>query len=524
MSFDKKTWADRVSEYPARRTLTNESGASSVCTVERNEGTVTVEGDAFSAENMNDLENRIDDAISDIDDTLTNLIKLKCNCDDFMIGQTVTITDGTTTLSLEVDDTKVITFVLPNLGTWILTNPVTGATKEFEVDYYGTYETTIKSYYYYTMQIDHSKSDPAKMCSYVGDIAGHETGHDAWVNEPIFKDLAPCILVGGAVTAYLDRDNYERTVDGDSAAITTLGNDVMIEIPYRIGYRIEWIDDSILEVSITNNPNDSDYNYDAFSLNSYNDCDKIYIGAYKGYVSSSTLYSSSGKTPTGSVTETNFRTYARNKGTGYQIRGNGQLKLWQCMYLIQYCNLNSQEQVGYGYVNSSHSAATATGGANNYGFDSEIITESNPTYMTDQNHQVKCLGLEDAWGNIWEFIDGLGSDASRNIMTCQCAVNYATELTNYTNNGNGGVSANLANYMSVPQGGSNAGFTGKAVNGSTTTYYCDYANLSPSCLALFGGSWNNALYAGAFRLNLSNAFSTSDADVGARLVYLHLES
>lgn len=62
MGFVKKTWKDRITEYPTRRTLTKSDGSSEIVTVARNEGTVSQEGDAFSAANMNDLEQRIADA------------------------------------------------------------------------------------------------------------------------------------------------------------------------------------------------------------------------------------------------------------------------------------------------------------------------------------------------------------------------------------------------------------------------------------------------------------------------------
>lgn len=57
--FTPKTWVDRVSEYPTRRTLTKEDNSTEIVTVTRNEGTVSEEGDAFSAATMNDLEDRI---------------------------------------------------------------------------------------------------------------------------------------------------------------------------------------------------------------------------------------------------------------------------------------------------------------------------------------------------------------------------------------------------------------------------------------------------------------------------------
>lgn len=63
MGFVKKTWQDRASEFPGRRKMTDVvSGAVMNVDVTRNEGEVAQAGDAFSAENMNSLEQRIDDA------------------------------------------------------------------------------------------------------------------------------------------------------------------------------------------------------------------------------------------------------------------------------------------------------------------------------------------------------------------------------------------------------------------------------------------------------------------------------
>lgn len=63
MGFVTKTWKDRITEYPTRRKLTRSDGSTETVTVERNEGTVSQEGDAFNAETMNDLEARIATAI-----------------------------------------------------------------------------------------------------------------------------------------------------------------------------------------------------------------------------------------------------------------------------------------------------------------------------------------------------------------------------------------------------------------------------------------------------------------------------
>ena len=61
--FTKKTWKNRQTEYPNRRLLRKENGNTELVTVSREEGIISAEGDAFSAENMNNLEERIESAI-----------------------------------------------------------------------------------------------------------------------------------------------------------------------------------------------------------------------------------------------------------------------------------------------------------------------------------------------------------------------------------------------------------------------------------------------------------------------------
>ena len=71
MAFQKKTWKDRITEFPTRRTLTKSDGSTELVTVARAEGTVSQEGDAFNAANMNDLEERINQANNDLNESLT---------------------------------------------------------------------------------------------------------------------------------------------------------------------------------------------------------------------------------------------------------------------------------------------------------------------------------------------------------------------------------------------------------------------------------------------------------------------
>lgn len=73
MGFTKKTWKNRIAEYINRRLITMEDGSTNLVTVARNEGTISQEGDAFNAANMNDLEDRIEAEFNEVTQSLTNL-------------------------------------------------------------------------------------------------------------------------------------------------------------------------------------------------------------------------------------------------------------------------------------------------------------------------------------------------------------------------------------------------------------------------------------------------------------------
>lgn len=98
MGFIKKIWKDRISEFPTRRSLTKTDGTSELVTVARSEGMISEEGDAFSAENMNDFENRVANGFSELNENLQNhgkIVKLLDNLSVTTSEKTVTVDDIT---------------------------------------------------------------------------------------------------------------------------------------------------------------------------------------------------------------------------------------------------------------------------------------------------------------------------------------------------------------------------------------------------------------------------------------------
>ena len=93
MAFVKKTWKDRIAEFPTRRRLTKSNGDSELVTVARDEGTLSQEGDAFSADNMNDLETRVDSAFEEVNTHIVDITNsLGTQVTYSVSGSTLTIT------------------------------------------------------------------------------------------------------------------------------------------------------------------------------------------------------------------------------------------------------------------------------------------------------------------------------------------------------------------------------------------------------------------------------------------------
>lgn len=399
-------------------------------------------------------------------------------------------------------------FYLPETGTWAITATKNGdsVSDTISISSYSAYSKTLAYYKVYGVIINLSNSNSANAVTYTDDAVGMTGGSSTWDSLPIFKDIKPCVMVNGVVQYYLNPNDFTKKADGNTADITTVGNDVMIEIP-KVGFKIS-TSGSTLTIKVTDNPNagSDGFKYYAHTRTTEGDCNKLYIGAYAGYVSSSKLYSSSGKTPTVSQTIGTFRTQAQARGSGYDLISFYPLTLLQCLFIIRYKSIDSQTALGKGYVDAS--AKTSTG-----------ATNTNGMYYgtTSGTVHVKFAGIEDFWGNVYYWIDGLYSDSNRNILTA--FKDFNDTGSGYTSRGQG-ASSNLSGYMSKPQGTTESGFVAKETNGSTTTYFADNAHLYASCLPFFGGYWNNGDSAGAFRLNVYYSASYSYSSLGGRLMYL----
>ena len=365
----------------------------------------------------------------------------------------------------------------------------------------------------YGVRIDTTDSNPETACEYtdnaVGMLAAHGNngafnGGD-WLTRYPFNSIRPCLFKNGAVVGYLNPDNFAQFENGTDADIESGdAGDVMIEIPkfyYKIGRNGNYV-----EVKIANALMAGFTDY-AFSYKGESK-DKFYIGAYLGYKDSNNkLRSLTGKTVTGNITIGAARTAAQANGAGYEQLSFNKLTALQVLYVVMFKNLNSQAALGQGYTSASNFR------------DTGATDEKGMTYGTNTaasaDDTVKFLGIEDFYGNLYQWVDGY---VSGNNIVLVADGNFNDTGDGYESHArHGSVSYS---YIKDVEGDNILAFTPKTGGASTTTYYADYGHIGNSAyVPAFGGYCGDGAYAGAFRLGCNYSASSAVPYSGARLTF-----
>lgn len=259
--------------------------------------------------------------------------------------------------------------------------------------------------------INQLESDPAKMIS--GDINGDII---QWIRNNSHRVLAKKTGEGTMAYAVLDDNNSTLYNDGTTADLTGIEGDVFVKLPtfYYAGN-----DDGTgasgnnVEIRFSKNPFENSIEWDT----------NILIGAYEACYKNSKLQSISGVESSGNITQTSFKKYARNRGTGYQLVD------WQihcvigCLFYAIYGNTNCQVICGAGVQDINK----ITGQTNTLGMND---TQAD---INGNNQSINFLGLENWWGNKWEFIDDYENNANSNIAYVNDIVNGGKRQFNIPN-------------------------------------------------------------------------------------------
>ncbi len=391
-----------------------------------------------------------------------------------------------------------------------------------------SYITTLVSlfvYDVYGVSIDLTESDPYDAVTYTDKAVDMYPGGNSWDETPIFSGIKPCYMIKGAVSAYLDPDDFRYTVGGseiyyskydyDTAGSNYFG-DIMVEIP-KLGFKISTSGNTVT-VQVTDSPDagGDGFHYYAHTRSQEGDCDHLYIGAYEGINCNGYLMSTTSRSGNGTVGDClasgeslrTYRSMAQGKGTGYDVMSFYPFVLLQCLYLLRYKELNCQSAIARGCVDRTASDDTDMGAG--YTIDTEM-------YGSHYTEGVKFAGIEGLWGNVGELLEGLYLSGTT----------VKTAFTNFNNNGSGYTSRGQLSasygYMSKPAGTTELGFLPRETNGSSTTYFCDGAEVDSSVGAIpsVGGHFGSTTSAGIFFVRFNyNPTDTTTKKNGARLMYL----
>ena len=291
---------------------------------------------------------------------------------------------------------------------------------------------------------------------------------------------------------------------------TSIDRPVMVKIP-EFYYKIERVG-SIFRYYIADGPVDG--------LSLHPGSGDNYLGRYEaGEASSGTmgliLASYSGTTPSVSKTRSTFRDYARNMASGFQLRDIAAWCAYDLLYLVEYADWDGQKKIAQGLVNNPS--------VNKTGLTDAMVYHTGRANSSD-NSAVQYRWIENPWGNVSEFIDGINV-YGQSVYICTDPEIYTDDTdTNYP-----------YSNIKLPTSGWIKGlgfssvfpwaFIPNANGGSSISYIPDYTYSGPEWKVLnAGGHITSKQEAGLFFFHAGVTSSGTSNKVGARLQFREVKS
>lgn len=349
------------------------------------------------------------------------------------------------------------------------------------------------------------------------------------VTVDITTEPVPAVGTGSGSSPF---DNYmpwmgmeEYNVDVQAGAVgakkgdsrfSRSNNAVMVKIP-EFYYKIEK-SGSIFRYYVSDGPVDG--------LSLHPGSGDNYMARYEGHITYDSgtgkfgLGSASGMTILTSNTRSDFRNKAKDNGPGSQLRDIAAWCAYDLLYLVEYADFNSQEKIGPGIVNDT--AAHKTG-------ETDAMVYHTGRAHSGDNAAVQYRGIENPWGNVREFVDGINFQ-NRTAYICTDPTKYADDTAaNYTvagvTMGGSGWIKSLGRSDVFPWA-----FIPTSNGGSDTTYIPDYVyTMADNVWRVLhvGGSRVSSegnTKAGAFYFYAGYSSKDTASDVGARLQFREVKA
>lgn len=386
---------------------------------------------------------------------------------------------------------------------------------------------------------------------------------------PIQSMMRRCLVTDAGVVTYLSENDTTKLADGTTADLTGASGQVMVEIPRH--WRKFVTNGTTRQVLLSIVP-----------LQGYQEVPTMYVSAYEAALDRTNLklasvvntdvqyrggnntsswdgtYRSLLGMPVTNIDTTTFRTYARNRGTGWEIYAYEVQKTLYWLFCVEYATFNSQlalnsARTAVGYMQGGLGNGVTTWNTtswNNYNGRNPIIpcgtTNSLGNHTGVVSYAVPASGggtaiimsvpsyrgIENPFGHIWKMTDGamMVSETVDEVATPHFYVCPLEEHASWASSKNShyvlkgtlptasGVYAKRHLFGEdgemVPD---QAGGTGT----SATTYLCDYFYITNSSTraVFFGGYAGSGAAAGLANAYTYDAFSRASANCGSRLCY-----
>lgn len=337
----------------------------------------------------------------------------------------------------------------------------------------------------------------------------------------------------GAIPGHSDFDNY---YPWKMIKREVINGNVMVKIP-KFYYRraLEGQNKDIDVIQISDSPQTGFSIHPLFTSNGY-EADCAYVAAYSTTNGDQSIANAIIKENEYSKTE--FRTKAKAIGNGWRQFDFYMLSALQMLILVEYADNNVQDAIGKGlaFCNSSEALANHSTG------EGDNIANLTGTVDSSGKSSVVYRGIEDLWGKISCWIDGLTHGADRkhyiqlNPDSYGTATNTNCKVLSYIMphrsldlDVEDGVKSSLievgydSNYpylllpylINVGTNKINAGYT-DSVGGFNETGYSGTGYTDP---AMFGYV-SNGYGAGLFFFNAWRKGNRARSRIGSRLMYI----
>lgn len=294
----------------------------------------------------------------------------------------------------------------------------------------------------------------------------------------------------------------DKTLYADGTSVSyDANNDLFMKLP-RFWWKCENVDGSADKMKFSFTMDDPK------SASWYEWEGDTFIGAYKGYKDSANkLRSISGITPSGGVSFGNWKTYSRNKGSGYQMVTYEAHQMMALLFYGYFGTLDSQATIGYG--NNTNGKTTGLANARGMG-------------NGQTNNSINYWGLENWWGDMEEFVDNLlTANNTGTVAIYNREGSVVRYITTFADSGGYGTYFGITKML--------LGTYGDLMplaykNSNFSQYYCDTGGVSKIAnrVGNRGGSGNNQ-NGGISRLELVEYGNRADGfvanTVGTRLLY-----